>query len=138
MADGIQPPVPVGYIDGSLDPAGLDQDSLAEYREHVERTRVRNHQRKHGKGAKSKGDKTDATTEDDCQGIRYAKDGDVDRLRELLESGWDPSTVDKHGSNALHWAAGAGNIEILALLLKHGININGANRCQRLLHASSM
>ena len=40
-------------------------------------------------------------------GLEAAKKGDLGLLKQLIErDGWDAQTTDRHGSNALHWAAG--------------------------------
>ena len=46
-------------------------------------------------------------------GLEAARDGDLTTLRLLVETkGWDPARVtDRHGSNALHWAAGSGRLD---------------------------
>ena len=48
------------------------------------------------------------------EGLLAAKQGDLSRLRRLVEQdGWDPvATVDSLGSCALHWAAGNGHLEV--------------------------
>lgn len=45
-------------------------------------------------------------------GLAAARDGDLDALRELsARRVFDPTRcVDRHGSNALHWAAGSGHL----------------------------
>ncbi len=142
MANLIKPPVPVGYIDGSLDPSGLEEDGLTEYLEHVQIARTgselrrKGHQKKRDKRVlKSKGTTSKENIKeqgaDECEAISCAKSGNSARLRELLDEGLDPNTTDKHGSNGLHWAAGAGHIEILELLVKHGLSINSCNRFAR-------
>ena len=47
-------------------------------------------------------------------GLAAARDGDLDALRDLCARGvFDPRTcVDRHGSNALHWAAGSGHLHV--------------------------
>lgn len=47
-------------------------------------------------------------------GLAAARDGDLDALRELSACGvFDPTRcVDRHGSNALHWAAGSGHLGV--------------------------
>ena len=141
MIDGqkirVQPPVPVGYIDGSLDRDGLEEEGLHEYLEHLEEARAKTDRRGKFKGKFSKqGNKLSTSTENkespsqESEGIVCAKSGNALRLKELLDSGWETSTLDKHGSNALHWAAGAGHINILELLISYGLSINSANRCK--------
>eukprot|EP01097_Dermamoeba_algensis_P010549 TRINITY_DN7867_c0_g1_i1.p1 TRINITY_DN7867_c0_g1~~TRINITY_DN7867_c0_g1_i1.p1 ORF type:complete len:300 (+),score=78.87 TRINITY_DN7867_c0_g1_i1:1386-2285(+) len=51
-------------------------------------------------------------------GLKAAKEGDIVALKALVESGWSASSTDRHGSNALHWAAGAGHINILSYLIE--------------------
>ena len=47
------------------------------------------------------------------QGLLAAREGDLEGIRELVRSGWDPcSSVDALGSCALHWAAGNGHLEV--------------------------
>jgi len=51
------------------------------------------------------------------EGLLAAKVGDLEKLRRLLEKGWDPSTqVDRNGATAEHWAAGSGHLDCLQLL----------------------
>jgi ankyrin repeat protein len=138
MANLIKPPVPVGYIDGSLDPEGLAEDGLTEYLEHVQKARTgselrrQGHQKKKGKrDIKSNITSKDSAKEqgaEECEAIACAKSGNSARLKSLLNEGWDHNTTDKHGSNALHWAAGAGHIDVLEILVNHGLSINSCNR----------
>lgn len=54
-------------------------------------------------------------------GLEAARRGDVDRLRAIVSDGWDPgakSAVDRHGSNALLWAAGGGHLECVKFLVE--------------------
>jgi ankyrin repeat protein len=60
-------------------------------------------------------------------GLEAARRGDLDLLRTLVSrDGWDPRTkdaVDRHGSNALLWAAGAGHVDCVAFLVERcGMN----------------
>ena len=41
-----------------------------------------------------------------------ARDGDVPALQAHLAAGWDPASLDKHGSTALMWAAGGGHLDV--------------------------
>ena len=51
-------------------------------------------------------------------GLDAAREGDVEALRRLVRGGWDAlHTVDRHGSNALHYAAGSGRLEACAFLV---------------------
>jgi ankyrin repeat protein len=138
MATLIKPPIPVGYIDGSLDPDGLAEDGLTEYLEHVQKARTgselrkQGHRKKKGKrDTKSNSASKDNAKEqgaDECEAIACAKSGNSARLKELLDEGWDHNTTDKHGSNGLHWAAGAGHVDVLEILVNHGLSINSCNR----------
>lgn len=50
--------------------------------------------------------------------LMAAKDGDLQRLQKLVVNGWDPRlSSDRHGSNALLWAAGSGHLEICRFLV---------------------
>lgn len=53
---------------------------------------------------------------------KAAEQGDVDRLRELLAAGADPSEFDSMGRTALVVAAGAGQPQIVKLLIAAGAN----------------
>ena len=47
-----------------------------------------------------------------------ARTGDLEGLQQAVSAGADPRlTVDKHGLDALQWAAGAGHIELVVWLL---------------------
>lgn len=41
-----------------------------------------------------------------------ARDGNLEALKEAVAAGWDPSSVDRNGSNAMHWACGGGHLEV--------------------------
>lgn len=65
----------------------------------------------HGGNSAGRVDPKIAPAED--PGLIAARDGDLDALRGLVERGWDPvGTTDKHGSTALHFASGAGQLEV--------------------------
>ena len=53
-------------------------------------------------------------------GLEAARRGDVDALRRLVkDEGWDANAaVDRHGSGALLWAAGAGRLEAVKFLVE--------------------
>jgi ankyrin repeat protein len=55
-------------------------------------------------------------------GLVAARDGDAAALLALLDSGcWDARTcADKHGSTAMHYAAGGGHLEACRLLVQRG------------------
>jgi ankyrin repeat protein len=60
---------------------------------------------------------------DDCQAqalVRYAKNGNIDKVQELLNKGADTITLN----DALWWAAGEGYIDIMKLLIEKGANVN--------------
>lgn len=54
--------------------------------------------------------------------VEAIKSGDKEAVKEALESGADLSQQDKQGWTPLNWAAGAGQLEIVELLLQHGAN----------------
>ncbi len=56
-----------------------------------------------------------------------AFNGDVERVRKLLEKGENPNTKDKYGWTPLHIAASKGHVNVARLLLKHGANPNVQN-----------
>jgi ankyrin repeat protein len=133
----IHPPVPVGYIDGSLDTEGLDDDERSEYIEHAKLAQLNSGLRKKANASRKHSIRSSKLLDSplekehvagDCEGIACCKTGNWERLLQLIETGWEISTVDKHGSNGLHWAAGAGHLKILETLVSHGLNINSANR----------
>lgn len=53
-------------------------------------------------------------------GLEAARRGDVDALRRLVkDEGWDANAaVDRHGSGALLWAAGAGRLDAVKFLVE--------------------
>eukprot|EP00049_Salpingoeca_infusionum_P010523 m.181856 g.181856 ORF g.181856 m.181856 type:complete len:1185 (-) comp14664_c0_seq2:244-3798(-) len=52
-------------------------------------------------------------------GLYAARVGDLNRLRELCASGWDPHhTVDKHGLTSLQWAAGQNHLDCTHFLVE--------------------
>ena len=53
------------------------------------------------------------------QGLEAARRGDLDTLHELIANGWDPNlATDRHGSSALLWAAGAGQLAACRFLVE--------------------
>lgn len=53
------------------------------------------------------------------EGLVAARDGDVAALRAALAAGWDARTCsDRHGSTAIHFAAGGGHLEACRLLVQ--------------------
>src|SRR5437773_971937 len=49
--------------------------------------------------------------------VDAARDGQTDKIRQLLKDGEDVNEKDHDGKTALIWAAETGNIEILKLML---------------------
>lgn len=61
------------------------------------------------------------------EGMSACKIGDLVTLRQLVNAGsWDPQiAVDKYGSSALMWAAGAGHLKICKFLVDEcGVDIS--------------
>ena len=55
-------------------------------------------------------------------GLEMARAGDLEALRSLVIGGWDyHRAADKHGSNALMWAAGNGHLEVCKFLCENGL-----------------
>jgi len=60
-----------------------------------------------------------------------AKDGDLDRVRKLLEKGISPNKEDSAGYRPLHYAARNGHYRVCELLLDNGAEVNAVTRCIR-------
>ncbi|KAJ1535436.1 hypothetical protein HK096_002548 [Nowakowskiella sp. JEL0078] len=67
-----------------------------------------------------------ATEKKDPIWLKPAREGDLDKLKTLIESGWNfKSDVDRHGASAEHWVAGSGHLnclKYLALNRKEGLD----------------
>ena len=48
-------------------------------------------------------------------------------IGEFLDRGLDPGQTDQNGWNALHWASNYGYVDIVALLVDHGMDIDAVN-----------
>lgn len=75
----------------------------------------------------------------DDPGIEASRTGDLSRLQDIVQSGWDPHTIDRNGSNAISWAAGGGNLEVCKYLHETcGVSVNTlagkAKRKRHILH----
>jgi len=57
-----------------------------------------------------------------------AYEGDVKRVRKLLEKGVSPNVRDEYGSTPLHKAAFRGHVKVVKLLLEHGADPNIQNK----------
>lgn len=57
-----------------------------------------------------------------------ALDGNVKRVRLLLDKGWDPDARDGSGYTALHYASRSGHAGICQLLLERGADVNSQTR----------
>ena len=54
--------------------------------------------------------------------------GEVEAVRALLKQGADVNAAQGDGMTALHWAAESGNVEIVAMLIFAGANLEGVTR----------
>jgi hypothetical protein len=68
--------------------------------------------------------------------LMAARNGDVEALRQLSTSGWHSNTcADRHGSLAIHWAAGRGHLEAVKYLVSEGcaanIPVTKGRRCRK-------
>jgi ankyrin repeat protein len=52
------------------------------------------------------------------------KQGDLEKVRSLLEEGADINAKDQHGQTALMNAAHAGQVELVRLLIENGADLN--------------
>ncbi|ACE05813.1 hypothetical protein Aasi_0393 [Candidatus Amoebophilus asiaticus 5a2] len=57
-----------------------------------------------------------------------ASEGDLDRVKALLEKGADVNITGKYGNTPIHLATEEGHLEIVKLLLERGADINTKNR----------
>jgi ankyrin repeat protein len=57
-----------------------------------------------------------------------AMNGDVEAVRALLQEGADVNAPQGDGMTALHWAAEAGSVEMVGMLLYAGANVEGVTR----------
>ena len=53
------------------------------------------------------------------------RDGDTERVRQLLDEGAPVDEKDRGGSTALMWASGQGHREVVQLLLSKGGAVDG-------------
>lgn len=56
--------------------------------------------------------------------IEAAKQGELEKVKSLLDGGADINGKDKNGFTALMWASSKGHLEIVKLLLDKGADIN--------------
>ena len=57
-----------------------------------------------------------------------AMNGDIEAVRALLEDGADVNAAQGDGMTALHWAAEAGDMEMVGVLLSAGARVQGVTR----------
>lgn len=59
------------------------------------------------------------SADDNDSGLWFAKVGDMEGLQLAVAQGFDPTVItDKHGTNAVQWAAGAGHYGVVQWLLE--------------------
>ena len=57
-----------------------------------------------------------------------AMNGDIEAVRALLQDGADVNAAQGDGMTALHWAAEAGDVEMVGILLYAGAHVRGLTR----------
>ena len=67
----------------------------------------------------------------EVQLIEAVKTGNLSAVAALLTSRSDIHQQDEYGWTPLHWAAGKGDVAVVALLLQHGANVLQVGRDQR-------
>lgn len=68
-----------------------------------------------------------AAASPDLRLVDVAKQADVAALRALLKQGVDPSSRQKDGTTALHWAVYKDSFEAVDMLIRAGADVNAAN-----------
>ena len=61
----------------------------------------------------------------------YAKKGNLDKIKELLNNGVNPNSKDKYSDTALIWTSNRGNLDIVKELLKYNADVNIKNNNSR-------
>jgi Ankyrin repeats (3 copies)/Ankyrin repeat len=59
--------------------------------------------------------------------VEFARNGNLNEIQKLLDSGIDPNTQDSRGWSPLMWATAKKNLDIVKLLLEHGADPNLVN-----------
>lgn len=59
--------------------------------------------------------------------FKAASDGDEEALKQALNSGFDVNVTDAKQNTALHLAAKHGHLNVMALLIKHGADVDAQN-----------
>jgi ankyrin repeat protein len=55
-------------------------------------------------------------------------DGNVEKCAGLIADGFDPNAFDDGGNTPLHYAAEKERLEVVALLISHGANVNSIDK----------
>lgn len=99
-------PVPVGFLDGSLQPEDAAYEADIQQSLPLSSLLISS---------------TKATASAAAQA---ASEGNIETLRSLANQGWKPQQVDRSTGSALHFAAGAGQIEVCRYLLDTWPNLD--------------
>eukprot|EP00959_Pyramimonas_sp_CCMP1952_P381262 7988823-Pyramimonas_sp.AAC.1 len=117
-------PVPVGFLDGSLGPDDMLFTSEGDEKD-VSQTGPRSAE------TQVESDGEDASVKTFTDGVSAAREGNLAELERLCISGWRSNDADEKGCTALMWAAGGGQLDMCALLIKHHADVNYVNRAGR-------
>ena len=75
-----------------------------------------------------------------CSVIHYAaRQGDLNRVKLLVEKGADVNEKDDYRSSVLHYAVESGNLEVVQYLVEKGVDVNAKDEKNRtVLHDAAL